>query len=118
MYQLLLTKRYLFSKIMPLLAAMAVVLCTAMVLVVWSVMNGFLTMLIGSGRTMTGDVAIVWPNAGFGHYQELVSELEKDPQVAAVLLAPATVGDYPAHPGSDHAPVTRSAVTGSEGATS
>lgn len=42
----------------------------------------------------------------------------KDPQVAAVLLAPATVGDYPAHPGSDHVPVTRSAVTGSEGATS
>ena len=83
MYQLLLTKRYLFSKIMPLLAAMAVVLCTAMVLVVWSVMSGFLTMLIGSGRTMTGDVAIVWPNAGFAHYEELVRALEKDPLVAA-----------------------------------
>ncbi|MFZ4429766.1 MAG: FtsX-like permease family protein [Phycisphaerales bacterium] len=82
MYQFLLTKRYLVSKIMPLLAAVAVILCTAMVLVVWSVMNGFLTMLIGSGRTMTGDVAVSWPNAGFAHYQELIDDLRKEPLVA------------------------------------
>ncbi|MBS0196983.1 MAG: ABC transporter permease [Planctomycetes bacterium] len=83
MYQLLLTRRYLFSKIMPLLAAVAVLLCTAMVLTVWSVMGGFLTMLIGSGRTVTGDVMIAWPNAGFPYYQDLVQRLEKDPAVEA-----------------------------------
>ncbi len=83
MYQLLLTKRYLTSKIMPLFAVLAVMLCTAMVLVVWSVMAGFVTMLINSGRTMTGDVVIRWPNAGFAYYEELVSDLEKRPEVHA-----------------------------------
>lgn len=68
---------------MPLLAAVAVLLCTAMVLVVWSVMNGFLGMLIGSGRTMTGDVVVRWPNAGFAYYDELISDLVKLPEVEA-----------------------------------
>jgi lipoprotein-releasing system permease protein len=83
MYILLLPIRYLTSKIMPLLAAIAVLLCTAMVLTVWSVMGGFLDMLIGSGRTMTGDIVISWPNAGFPHYEELIERLEKDPEVEA-----------------------------------
>ena len=56
MYQFLLTHRYLTSKVMPLLAALAVALCTAMVIIVWSVMGGFLVMLINSGRTLVGDV--------------------------------------------------------------
>ena len=98
MYQFLLTKRYLVSKIMPLLAAVAVILCTAMVLVVWSVMNGFLTMLISSGRTMTGDVVVSWPNAGFAQYQELIDDLRKEPLVKAAapviesfgLIAPSS----------------------------
>ena len=54
MYQALLTRRYLTSKVMPLLAAVAVTLCTAMVLIVWSVMGGFLGMLVASGRTLIG----------------------------------------------------------------
>ena len=62
-YQALLTRRYLFSKVMPLLAALAVMLCTAMVLIVWSVMGGFLTMLLASGRTLQSDVTITWPTA-------------------------------------------------------
>jgi lipoprotein-releasing system permease protein len=82
-YQLLLTRKYLFSKVLPLLAAAAVLLCAAMVLVVWSVMGGFLTTLINSGRTMTGDVIIAWPNSGFPHYNDLVQRLEKSPKVQA-----------------------------------
>ena len=78
MYQLLLTRKYLTSKLMPLLASLAVLLCTAMVLVIWSVMGGFLDMLVRSGRTMTGDVIVAWPNAGFGHYEDLVERLEAD----------------------------------------
>lgn len=83
MYQLLLTRKYLFTKVLPLLAAAAVLLCAAMVLVVWSVMGGFLTMLISSGRTMTGDAIIAWPNSGFPYYDELVERLQKDPAVLA-----------------------------------
>lgn len=83
MYQALLTRRYLTSKVMPLLAAVAVTLCVAMELIVWSIMGGFLVMLVESGRTLIGDVAIVYPNRGFGHYEELIDRLKKDPMIAA-----------------------------------
>jgi lipoprotein-releasing system permease protein len=83
MYQALLVRKYLLSKIMPLLAAAAVLLCTTMVLVTWSVMGGFLNMLVSSGRTMSGDVIVTWPNVGFAHYDDLVKRLESDPMIAA-----------------------------------
>lgn len=67
---------------MPLLASIAVALCTAMVLVTWSVMGGFLNMLINSGRTMVGDVVIAWPNTGFAYYDDLIERLRKDPLVS------------------------------------
>lgn len=82
-YQALLTRRYLTSKVMPLLASLAVVLCTAMVLISWSVMGGFLATLLSSGRTLIGDVLISWPNTGFGHYEDLIRRLEADPAVEA-----------------------------------
>jgi len=91
-YQLLLTKRYLTSKIMPLLAALAVALCTAMVIVVWSVMGGFLVMLINSGRTLAGDVSITWPITGFAYYDDLIKRLEADPDVAAAAPVIETYG--------------------------
>jgi lipoprotein-releasing system permease protein len=83
MFQPLLVRKYLLSKAMPLLAAMAVLLCAAMVLVTWSVMNGFLNKLIASGRTTTGDVTISFPVQGFPHADELIKMLEKDPLVEA-----------------------------------
>ncbi len=92
MYQWLLVRKYLLSKIMPLLAALAVVLCTAMVLVTWSVMGGFLDMFIRSGRTVTGDVVISWPNVGFPFYEDLVKRLESDPEVAAATPMIETYG--------------------------
>jgi lipoprotein-releasing system permease protein len=87
MYQLLLTRRYLLSKVMPLLASLGVMLCAGVVLVTWSVMGGFLTMLINTGRTMTGDVTIRWPGTGFPHYEDLVARLERDPLVEAASPA-------------------------------
>ncbi|MFO0858322.1 MAG: FtsX-like permease family protein [Phycisphaerales bacterium] len=83
MYQSLLVRKYLLSKIMPLLASVAVLLITATLLVVWSVMGGFLNMLVTSGRTMTGDIIISWPNVGFAHYEDLVKRLEADPMIQA-----------------------------------
>lgn len=92
MYQLLLTRKYLTSKIMPLLASVAVVLCTAMVLITWSVMGGFLKNLVQSGRTLIGDVAIVWPNVGFPYYDELIEMLEADAAVVAACPVIETYG--------------------------
>ena len=80
-YQALLTRKYLTRKIMPMLAMVAVMLSVATILVTWSVMGGFLATLIQSGRTLVGDVAIVWPNVGFGYYDELIEDLEADPLV-------------------------------------
>ena len=91
MYQALLTRRYLTSKIMPLLAAVAVMLCTAMVLIVWSVMGGFLEMLISSGRTLIGDVSIS-NMGGITYHQDLMKRLEEDEEVAAATPVLETYG--------------------------
>jgi lipoprotein-releasing system permease protein len=82
-YQALLTRRYLTSKVMPLLAAIAVMLCVAMELIVWSVMGGFLVMLLESGRTLIGDVAIASGTRGIAYYDDLVKRLEADPMIEA-----------------------------------
>jgi lipoprotein-releasing system permease protein len=90
-YQALLTRRYLTSKVMPLLAAVAVMLCTAMVLIVWSVMGGFLSMLIASGRTLIGDVAIS-NTTGISYYQDLILRLERDEDIEAATPVIETFG--------------------------
>lgn len=82
-YQSLLTRRYLFSKIMPWLATIAVALCSFLTLTSWSVMGGFLNIFLEIGRKLEGDVSIIWPTVGFGHYEELIQRLEKDPAVLA-----------------------------------
>ena len=92
MYPVLLTRRYLTRKVMPLLASVAVALCTAMVLITWSVMGGFLTMLLDSGRNLIGDVSISWPNTGFAYYEDLIERLESDPMVEAATPMIETFG--------------------------
>ncbi len=81
MYQALLTRRYLTRRIMPLLSALAVCLSTAMVLTTWSVMGGFLQVLLDSGKTFVGDVRIHRPSHGLTLYDELIETLELDPMV-------------------------------------
>lgn len=96
MYQALLTRRYITSKVMPLLAIAAVTLCTAMVLTVWSVMAGFLAMLLSSGRTLMGDVVVNWPVVGMPYYEDLISRLEQDKRMVAdaapTVEAPGLLG--------------------------
>lgn len=92
MYQSLLTRRYLTSKIMPLLAILAVMLCSALVLTTWSIMGGFLVMLLKIGREMEGDVSISWPTVGFAHYEQLIEKLEADPLIDAACPVVETFG--------------------------
>lgn len=91
MFQSLMTRRYLTSRVMPWLAVIAVMLCTAMVLTVWSVMSGFLGMLLASGRTMSGDVTIARPVRGLAHYEALVEALEADPGIEAASATVETI---------------------------
>lgn len=92
MYQALLTRKYLTGKIMPLLASLAVALCTAMVLISWSVMGGFLDMLLDTGSKIIGDVAISWPTAGFAHADDLIDRLEADDMIDAASPSIETIG--------------------------
>jgi len=87
-YQSLLTRKYLTSKLMPILAMLAVMLSVATILITWSVMGGFLKTLVNSGRSLVGDVVITWPNVGFAHYDDLTERLERDEMIegAAPLI--------------------------------
>jgi len=91
-YQALLTKKYLTRKVMPMLAMAAVMLSVATILITWSVMGGFLRTLVESGKTLVGDVAIVWPNVGFAHYDDLIDRLEGDPMIIAASPTIETFG--------------------------
>jgi lipoprotein-releasing system permease protein len=91
-YQALLTRRYLTSKVMPLLAMAAVMLSVATILITWSVMGGFLKTLLSSGRTLIGDAYIVWPNVGFAHYDDLAERLEAHPDIDAAAPVIETYG--------------------------
>jgi lipoprotein-releasing system permease protein len=82
-YQTLLTTRYLTSRVIPLIAVAAVALCVALVIVVVSVMSGFLNMVQSSGRTLMGDVIITYGISGIPHYDELITHFEKDNNVIA-----------------------------------
>lgn len=83
MYKLLLILRYLRRKLAPMFAVLAVMLCTAMVIVVISVMGGFLEMMKQSVRTLSGDIMVMAGVTGFPYYEELAKELEKLPEVDA-----------------------------------
>ena len=82
MYKLLLTFRYLRRKLIPVFAMLAVVLCTAMVIVVSSIMGGFLDLIRSTGHSLMGDVSIHTGGlGGIPHYQEIVDEVGKLPEV-------------------------------------
>lgn len=83
MYKLLLIFKYLRRKLAPLFAALAVTLCTAMVIVVISIMGGFLEMMKGAAKRLTGDVIVRSDLTGFPDYQAMMDGLRKLPEVEA-----------------------------------
>jgi len=82
MYHALLTNRYLTTRVIPLIAVAAVALCVALVIIVVSVMTGFLNMVLDSGRTLMGDVVVSYPVNGIPHYDRLIKRLNDLPEVA------------------------------------
>ncbi|MBI1336877.1 MAG: FtsX-like permease family protein [Phycisphaera sp.] len=84
MYSLALILRYLRRKLAPLFAMVAVTLCTAMVIVIISIMGGFLDMMRNSVRSITGQVTVRSSLEGIPHYENLIEDLRQLPGVDAV----------------------------------
>ncbi len=92
MYPVKLANRYLTSRVIPLIAVAAVALCVALVVIVVSVMSGFLDMLRASGRTLMGDVVISYPIRGIPWYEQLIDTIEKLPEAEAATPLIDTYG--------------------------
>lgn len=82
MYKLFLMVRYLRSRVIAFFAIAAVMLCAAMVLVVMSVMGGWLQEVRARARGLLGDAIIDNRTySGFPLYQEFIDEIEAWPEV-------------------------------------
>ena len=74
---------------------MAVALCTTMVLVVISVMGGWLDMFEHSFQGLTGDIVVESRNdslVGFPYYQEMIDRMLQQPGIAAAVPSIHTFG--------------------------
>ena len=86
MYKLHLILKYLRRRRIAWVSLIAVMLCTAMVLVVISVMGGWLRMFRASFQGLSGDIVIrTDTRTGFPHYEQMIAELEKLPEVEAAV---------------------------------
>lgn len=93
MYKLHLILKYLRRRRIAWVSLLAVTLCTAMVIVVISVMGGWLRMFETSARGMTGDVVIKADGlGGFPYYDEMVKRVEALPNVQAAVPQITTYG--------------------------
>lgn len=93
MYKPLLIFRYLRKRRIAWVSLVAVMLCTAMVLIVLSVMGGWQRMFKESFRALTGDVVVFRGSMqGFEGYEEMAREIKKLPGVEAVTSVVTTPG--------------------------
>ena len=93
MYKLLLIRRYLLKRRIAWVSLIAVTLCTAMVLVVISVMGGWLNMFRSSFHAMSGDIEVVGTSlTGFPYYQEMIDKIQALPAVEAAVPVLHTYG--------------------------
>lgn len=93
MYKLHLILKYLRKRRIAWVSLIAVTLCTAMVIVVISVMGGWLRMFKESFRGLSGDIIVHGESlVGFPHYQEMVARIEKLPEVKAAVPTIETFG--------------------------
>lgn len=93
MYKTLLILKYLRKRRIAWVSLIAVMLCTTMVIVVMSVMSGWLGMFRESYRGLTGDIIVArrsW--SGFPHYQQMIKEIEALPEVKAAVPTIQTFG--------------------------
>jgi lipoprotein-releasing system permease protein len=93
LYKSLLIWKYLRKRRIAWVSLVAVMLCTAMVLVVISVMSGWLRMFRASFHGITGDVIVSRKSvAGFPHYEEMIQQILKLPGVTGAAPTLHTFG--------------------------
>ncbi len=94
MYKLFLCLRYLRSRIIAYFAVLAVALCVAMMLIVISVMNGFLDKIEQAAKGLFGDVVVDAASlSGVARYDEFIAEVTaKVPEVEACSPFILTMG--------------------------
>ena len=85
MYKIFLCLRYLRSRVIAYFAILAVALCVAMMLIVVSVMNGFLSKVERAAKGLFGDIVIESSSTeGVGLYDEFIAQLGRNsPEVEA-----------------------------------
>ncbi|MEM7680850.1 MAG: FtsX-like permease family protein [Planctomycetota bacterium] len=83
MYGWLLISTYLRRKLAPLFAALAVTLCTFMVVTVISVMSGFIEELRRSAKKLTGDLIVTGLGGPLTDYEALSGRLVALPDIDA-----------------------------------
>ena len=93
MYKSLLILKYLQKRRIAWVSLIAVTLCTAMVLVVISVMGGWLRMFRASFQGLSGDVIVKADSrTGFPYYQEMIDGIEARPEASAAVPMIQTFG--------------------------
>lgn len=93
MYKLTLILKYLRKRRIAWVSLIAVTLCTAMVIVVISVMGGWLRMFSESFHGITGDIVISKPGLiGFSGYEKMIERIAKLPGVTGVAPTIHTFG--------------------------
>ncbi|MCC6240046.1 MAG: ABC transporter permease [Phycisphaerales bacterium] len=89
MYKLHLILKYLRKRRIAWVSLAAVMLCTTMVLVVISVMGGWLRMFRSSFQGLSGEVIVSARHpSGFPYYQEMADRIEKLPGVGTGKVVP------------------------------
>ncbi len=92
MYKLFLTLRYLRKRRIAYFAVMSVALCVAMVLVVHSVMTGFLDTVRNNSRRLLGDVILeIGSMETFPFYDEFIAELTEHMGADVVAATPTII---------------------------
>jgi lipoprotein-releasing system permease protein len=85
--------RYLMKRRIAWVSLIAVMLCTAMVLIVISVMGGWLRMFRETNHDLIGDLIVYRGSlGGFSNYQEMMAGIQKLPEVEAVTPTIHTIG--------------------------
>jgi lipoprotein-releasing system permease protein len=93
MYKLHLILKYLRKRRIAWVSLIAVMLCTAMVLVVISVMGGWLRMFRESFHGLSGDVIVKGKSlTGFPHYEQVLAGIRQLPEVEAAVPTIRTYG--------------------------
>jgi lipoprotein-releasing system permease protein len=93
MYKLHLIFKYLRKRRIAWVSLLAVTLCVTMVLVVISVMGGWLRMFRTSFHGLSGDIVVQSGSlSGFPYYNEMIAEIEKLPEVNAAVPVIQTFG--------------------------